>query len=62
MSTPQKPGENPKRPGEYQERGPRGGQIPKPRQVTMEKGDKPLPPTQEKNRTWVKVPKKGGKR
>ena len=36
-----KPGENPPRPGEYLERGPRGGSIPKPRQVTIEPGDKP---------------------
>lgn len=50
--TTQKPGENPQRPGEYIERGPRGGEVPKPRKVTIETGDKPLPPTQEPKRTW----------
>lgn len=50
----QKPGEKPKSSGEYIERGPRGGEIPDPRQVTMEPGDNPLPPTQKKNRTWQK--------
>lgn len=58
MSKPQKPGEIPNRPGEYEERGPRGGQLPDPRQVTIEPGDKPLPPTQKPGRTWVRVPKK----
>ena len=43
----QKPGEIPNRPGEYIERGPRGGQVPNPRKVTIEEGDRPLPPTQE---------------
>ena len=51
----QKPGENPTRPGEYVERGPRGGTVPKPRQVTIEPGDKPLPPTQKPGRTWERV-------
>ena len=41
----QKPGETPKNPGEYIERGPQGGRLNKPRQVTIEPGDKPLPPT-----------------
>lgn len=48
----QKPGEQPSKPGEYQEKGPRGGEVSKPRKVTMEKGDKPLPPTQKGGRTW----------
>lgn len=48
----QKPGEIPNRPGEYIERGPRGGQVPNPREVTIEEGDRPLPPTQEPGRTW----------
>lgn len=52
---PQKPGETPARPGEYEERGPRGGQIPKPREVTIEPGDPKLPPTREPNRTWVRT-------
>ncbi len=60
MSKPQKPGENPARPGEYRERGPRGGRVPSPRTVTIETGDKPLPPTQEPGRTWERIgpPKK----
>ena len=45
MGVKHKSGENPSRPGEYRERGPRGGTIPKPRQVTIEPGDKPMPPT-----------------
>lgn len=53
--TTQKPGENPSKPGEYRERGPRGGNVPNPRQVTIEPGDKPLPPTQKPKRTWVRV-------
>jgi hypothetical protein len=55
MSTVQKPGEIPQRPGEYVERGPRGGQVTNPRQVTIEPGDKPLPPTREPHRTWERV-------
>ena len=48
----QKPGENPGRPGEYVERGPQGGEVTKPRHVTIEPGDHPLPPTQKPGRTW----------
>lgn len=55
MSKLQKPGEKPKGVGEYIERGPRGGKISKPRQVTIEPRDNKLPPTQEKNRTWEKL-------
>ena len=55
MNNPQKPGENPNRSGEYEERGPRGGKLPGPRQVTIEPGDKPLPPTRKPNRTWVRI-------
>lgn len=47
MAERQKPGEKPARPSEYIERGPRGGSVPDPRQVTIEPGDTPLPPTQE---------------
>jgi hypothetical protein len=54
-STPQKLGETPDRPGEYEERGPRGGQVPDPRHATIEVGDKPLPPTQKPDRTWVRI-------
>ena len=48
MSKLQKPGEKPDRSGEYIERGPRGGEVSKPRQVTIEPGDDKLPPTAEK--------------
>jgi hypothetical protein len=57
MTATLKPGEKPPRPGEYEERGPRGGQIPDPRQATITKDDGHLPPTQESGNTWVKVPK-----
>lgn len=61
MSKYQKPGEVPDRPGEHREVGPRGGQVRNPRTVTIEPGDKPLPPTQEPNRRWKRIgpPKKG---
>ena len=52
MSRLQKPGETPRRPGEYEERGPSGGRVPKPREVTIERGDTPLPPTQKPGRQW----------
>lgn len=55
MSQRQKPGEKPARPGEYEERGPRGGRIPGGRQVTIEPRDDRLPPTQEGGRTWVRI-------
>ena len=55
MGNRQKPGETPNRPGEYVERGPRGGQVPNPRQVTIEAGDKPLPPTSEQGHTWERT-------
>ncbi len=42
--TRQKPGEVPARSGEYKERGPRGGDVARPRTVTIEPGDRPLPP------------------
>jgi hypothetical protein len=60
MSDLQKPGEIPSKPGEYVERGPRGGEIGDARQVTIEPGDNPLPPTQEAGRTWERIgpPKK----
>lgn len=60
MAPLQKPGEKPAKPGEYIERGPRGGQVRDPRQVTIEPSDSPLPPTQEGGRTWERVgpPKK----
>lgn len=52
MAKLQKPGERPARSGEYLESGPRGGDVPNARQVTIERGDNRLPPTQEKKRTW----------
>ncbi|MCY3915091.1 MAG: YjzC family protein [Chloroflexi bacterium] len=52
VSERQKPGTKPRRPGEYIERGPRGGKVPRPRIVTIEPGDSPLPPTQKPGRTW----------
>lgn len=55
MSKLQKPGENPNKPGEYIETGPRGGKISKPRQVTIEAGDKKLPPTSQKGNKWKKI-------
>jgi hypothetical protein len=60
----QKPGEKPARPGEYVERGPQGGEVQKPRQVTIDPGDKPLPPTQKPGRTWERQdpPKKPSKK
>ena len=51
----QKPGEKPARSGEYVERGPRGGSLPKPRRVTIEQGDTPLPPTQKPGRKWERI-------
>jgi hypothetical protein len=59
--TTQKPGEKPARPGEYEERGPRGGAVPKPREVTIEPGGQKLPPTQKPGRTWERTaqPKSG---
>lgn len=49
-----KPGTDNLPAGEYREVGPRGGEVPKARQVTIEHGDR-LPPTQEKGRNWKKV-------
>lgn len=52
MSKLQKPGEKPKKPGEYLETGPRGGKIKNPRQVTIEVGDIKLSPTSQKGNKW----------
>lgn len=49
-----KPGTDNLPPGEYREVGPRGGEVPKARQVSIDPGDK-LPPTQEKGRNWKKI-------
>lgn len=51
----QKPGQTPKKPGEYIERGPRGGDVSNPRRVTIEPKDTPLPPTQQPGRTWERI-------
>lgn len=45
------PGEDNQRPGEWVERGPRGGAVDDARQVSIDWGDR-LPPTQEPGRTW----------
>lgn len=52
MPARQRPGEKPARPGEYVERGPRGGKVPNERTVTIERGDPKMPPTQKPGRTW----------
>lgn len=46
-----RPGEDNRPRGEYVEVGPRGGQVPNPRQVTIGTGDR-LPPTQQPGRRW----------
>ena len=58
MATTQKPGENPARPGKYIERDHQGRPVPSPRRVTIEPGDKPLPPTQKPGRTWERIGKR----
>ncbi len=55
MAEKQKPGQTPSKPGEYTERGPRGGEVRNPRTVTIESGDTPLPPTQKPGRTWERI-------
>ncbi|MDP9470551.1 MAG: YjzC family protein [Chloroflexota bacterium] len=55
MTNLQKPGEHPHQSGEYLERGPRGGTVPSPRQVTIEPRDDRLPPTQEPHRKWERI-------
>lgn len=47
-----KPGQNAARSGEYVERGPRGGEVSTPRQVTIEARNNPLPATQKPGRAW----------
>jgi hypothetical protein len=51
----QKPGEIPQKPGEYIECDSNGNIVPGARQVTMEPGDEPLPPTQKKGLMWKKL-------
>ncbi|MGI9047978.1 MAG: YjzC family protein [Rubrobacteraceae bacterium] len=55
MASRKKPGEKPDSPGEYIERGKRGGQVPNPRKVTIEPGDERMSPTQEPGRTWERT-------
>ena len=49
-----KPGTDNEPKGKYKEVGPRGGEVPKPRIVSIDSGDR-LPPTQEKGRKWKKT-------
>ena len=60
MSNRKTPGQIPDRPGEYKEVGPRGGHVPHGRQVTIEPGDRPMPPTQSPGNQWERIgpPKK----
>jgi hypothetical protein len=62
MSELQKPGETPQKPGEYIEVGPRGGQVSDPRQVTIDRGDGHMPPTQKPGNTWKPLPSKPSRR
>jgi len=55
MGNTQKPGEKPNKPGEYREVGPRRGEVPNPRKVTIEPGDPKLPPTQQPGRKWERT-------
>jgi hypothetical protein len=55
MGVKHKPGEIPSNTGEYLERGPRGGYVPKAKQVTIEPGDNPMPPTSEKGNIWERI-------
>lgn len=48
-----KPGTDNKQAGTYVEVGPRGGQLPNPRVVKIDQGDR-LPPTTEKGNRWKK--------
>lgn len=48
-----KPGTDNKPAGKYIEKGPRGGNISKPRIVNIDKGDR-LPPTQKPGNVWEK--------
>jgi len=48
-----KPGTDNLPAGAYREVGPRGGSVPKARNINIDRGDR-LPPTQEKGRMWEK--------
>lgn len=49
-----KPGVDNEPAGVYKEVGPRGGEVPNPRIVHIDKGDR-LPPTQKEKHVWKKV-------
>lgn len=51
----QKPGEIPKKSGEYLEIGVDNSKIRKPRHITIEKNDKKFPPTQKPGRKWKRI-------
>ena len=53
MSELYKPGEDNKPAGKYEEVGPQGGKVNKPRIIEIDKGDR-LPPTQKPGRKWEK--------
>jgi hypothetical protein len=55
MSEIQKPGETPQGPGEYIQRGPRGGEVSNPRVVTITPDDGHLPPLPVPNNTWERI-------
>ena len=62
MSNRKKPGEIADKPGEYGEIGPRGGNVPNRREVTIDPGDK-MPPTRKPGREWERIgPRKRDKR
>ncbi len=48
-----KPGTDNRPAGKYEEVGPRGGKVDKPRTVKIDFGDR-LPPTQKKGNLWKK--------
>lgn len=47
------PGKDNEPAGKYKEVGPRGGNVPKSREVKIDQGDR-LPPTQKPGNKWVK--------
>lgn len=49
-----KPGTDNKPAGLYQEVGPRGGEVTKPRVVSIDTGDR-LPPTQKPGNKWKRI-------
>lgn len=48
----QLPGETPSGNGKFQETGPRGGKVNKPRTITITPGDGHMPPTQKPGNKW----------